>query len=111
MNSSFVRSVRRASPDRPGAGVPRQPVLDRGGFVSGEVIADQVHVQADGHGLVDPDWELLGLRGAVAPVQGGDHPAVGDVERGEQDGGLAADVRTELGTRARLVVEPWVLGS
>jgi hypothetical protein len=52
--------------------------------VRGKVVADQVDVQVRGHCLVDPDQELLELRGAVPVVQGADHGAVGDVEGGEQ---------------------------
>ncbi len=61
-----------------------QPLLDGGGLVPGEAVADQVHVQPSGHVLVDPGQELLDLRGPVAAVQGADHGAAGDVERGEQ---------------------------
>ena len=40
------------------AGVAGQPVTDRRGLVGGEVVADQVHVQVGGDGLVDGDEEL-----------------------------------------------------
>src|SRR6185437_4380587 len=36
------------------ARVPGQPGPDLGGVVGGVVVADQVHVQSGGHGLVDP---------------------------------------------------------
>ncbi len=69
-----------------------QPGLDRRGLVRGVVVADQMHVQFGGHGLVDRDEELLELGGTVFAVQLADHRAVGDVERGEQTGDAVADV-------------------
>jgi zinc-finger of transposase IS204/IS1001/IS1096/IS1165/Transposase len=57
-----------------------------------EVVADQVHLEPGGHVLVDPGQELLELRGPVAAVQGVDHGAVGDVERGEQVGRAVPDI-------------------
>ena len=63
-----------------------QPLPDEGGLVRGEVVADQVHVQAGRHGVVDPDQELAEFHGTVAAVQGADDGAVSDVERGEQAG-------------------------
>ena len=57
-----------------------------------EVVADQVHVQLGGHGLVDGDQELPELDRPVLAVQLGDHGAVGDVERREQAGDAVADV-------------------
>jgi hypothetical protein len=68
-------------------GEPRvfgQPVPDGGGLVGGEVVTDQVHVEFGGYGFVDGGEEFLELHRAVLAVQGGDHRAVGDVERGEQ---------------------------
>jgi hypothetical protein len=61
------------------------PGLDDGrGLVGCEVVADQVDLEPRGHGFVDGAQELLELDRAVSAVQRGDHPAVGDVERGEQ---------------------------
>ena len=57
-----------------------------------EVVADQVHLQPGGHGLVDPGQELLELRGPVVAAQLGDDGAVGDVERGEQVGRAVPDI-------------------
>ena len=68
-------------------GEPRvfgQPVPDGGGLVGGEVVTDQVHVEFGGYGFVDGGEEFLELHRAVLAVQGGDHRAVGDVERSEQ---------------------------
>jgi len=48
--------------------VAGQSLLDGGGLVPGEAVADQVHVQPSGHVLVDPGQELLELRGPVAAV-------------------------------------------
>ncbi len=62
-------------------GVAGQPGLDDGSLVRGQVVADQVHIQPGGHGLVDPGQELLELRRAVVAVQFTDDGAVGDVER------------------------------
>ena len=45
------------------------------------VVADQVRVQFDWHGLVDGGQELLELGGAVLAVQFADRGAVDDVER------------------------------
>ena len=66
--------------------------VDRRGLVGGEVVADQVHVQVGGNGLVDGDQELLELHRPVPAVQLGDHRAVGDVERREQAGDAVAGV-------------------
>ena len=74
------------------AGVAGQPGLDGRGLVGGEVVADQVHVQLGGHGLVDRGQELPELHGPVVAVQFADDGAVGDVERGEQAGRAVADV-------------------
>jgi hypothetical protein len=63
------------------AGVAGQPVPDGRGLVGGEVVADQVHVQVGGDGLVDGDQELAELDRPVLAVQCGDDGAVGDVER------------------------------
>ena len=52
--------------------------------MGGEVVTDQVHVEFGGYGFVDGGEEFLELHRAVLAVQGGDHRAVGDVERGEQ---------------------------
>ncbi|MDH6222990.1 hypothetical protein M2283_010342 [Streptomyces pseudovenezuelae] len=70
----------------------RQPGFDRRGFVGAVVVDDQVDLQVGGHLLVDPDQELLELRGPVPAVQGRDDFAGGDVERGEQGGQTVADV-------------------
>jgi hypothetical protein len=43
-----------------------------------------VHVEFGGYGFVDGGKEFLELHRAVLAAQGGDHRAVGDVERGEQ---------------------------
>jgi hypothetical protein len=40
-------------------GVAGQPGPDDGGLVGGEVVADQVHAQAGGDGLVDPARNFL----------------------------------------------------
>jgi len=63
-----------------------QPVVDRWCFVGGEVVAHQVHVEFDRHGLVDRGEELFEFHCTVAAVDLGDHGAVGDVECGEQAG-------------------------
>jgi hypothetical protein len=52
--------------------------------VGREVVADQVHVEFGGDGLVDGDQEFLELDRPVLGVDLGDHGAVGDVERREQ---------------------------
>ena len=44
--------------------------LDDRGLVGGEVVADQVHLEPGGHGLVNPGQELLELRGPVVAPQG-----------------------------------------
>ena len=51
------------------AGVAGQPGLDRRGLVGGVVVADQVHVELGGHGLVDGGQELLELDRPVPAVQ------------------------------------------
>src|SRR5262249_34252166 len=63
-----------------------------GGVVGGVVVADQGHVQAGGHGLVDGGPELLEVDRPVAAVQFADDGAVGDVERGEQAGDAVPQV-------------------
>ena len=67
-------------------------VLICGGVVGGVVVADQVHVQAGGHRLVDRGQELPELDGPVAAVQLADDGAVGDVEGREQAGDAVPQV-------------------
>jgi hypothetical protein len=50
------------------ARVPGQPGTDLSGAVGGVVVADQVYVQAGGHGLVDRDEDLAELDGAVPAI-------------------------------------------
>ena len=58
-----------------------QPVAYCRRLVGGQVVADEMHVQLVGDGLVDRGEELLELHGPVTSVKLGDHRAVGDVER------------------------------
>jgi len=46
--------------------VAGQPGPDDRALVSGEIVADHVHLQPGGHGLVDPGQEIPELRGPVA---------------------------------------------
>ena len=61
-----------------------EPVVDRGRLVGRQVVADQVHVQLGGYGLVDRDQEFLELDRPMSGVELRDHGAVGDVECREQ---------------------------
>ena len=101
--SLLQRSMNPAPPADDPAGVGRREVhveprvslqsLADGGVLMGSVVvADQVGVKIVGDLGVDLDQELLELGAAVAPVQAGDHAAVGDVERGEQAGRAVPDV-------------------
>ncbi|MEU8932509.1 hypothetical protein AB0D30_21800 [Streptomyces sp. NPDC048409] len=63
-----------------------EPGPDLGGVVGSVVVTDEVHVEAGGHGLVDPHRELLELDRPLAAVQGRYDAAVGDVEGCEQAG-------------------------
>lgn len=69
-----------------------QPVVDHRCLVGGQVVADQMHVQAGRHGLVDRDQKLLELgrtpRRWISERSG----AVRDVERGEQARGAVSHV-------------------
>src|ERR1035437_11067585 len=66
--------------------VLREPGPDRRGFAGAVGVADQMHIEFPGHGLVDGGQELPELCRAVLAVDLADHCAVGDVERGEQAG-------------------------
>src|ERR1035441_4417702 len=70
----------------------QQPVLDRGGFVGGVVVADQVQVQAGGSPRVDGLEELQELLLPVPAVVRGDDLPGGDVQGGEQAGRAIADI-------------------
>src|SRR5438105_9087039 len=72
--------------------MPGQPVVDEGGLVGGQVVADDMDVQLGGYGLVDGDEEFAVFYGPVLAVQFADDGAVGDVERGEQAGGAVPGV-------------------
>src|SRR5580658_459345 len=65
-------------------GVGGQPAVDRGGLVGGDVVEDDVDVQAGGDGFVDGGQELAELDGAVPGVQRPDHFPGGQVEGGVQ---------------------------
>lgn len=67
----------------------QQPGLDGRGLVSGVVVEHQVDVEAGRDFPVELDEELLELLRAVAPVQGTDDLAGGDLEGGEERGGAA----------------------
>lgn len=56
------------------------------------VVADHLHVQAVRDWVLDIGEELLELDRAMASVGGGNHGAIGHVQRGEQGRGAVQDV-------------------
>jgi len=58
-----------------------QPVAHCRRLVGGQVVADEMHVQLVGDGLVDRGEEFLELHGPVTSMKLGDHRAIGDIER------------------------------
>jgi hypothetical protein len=54
------------------------------------VVADQMDVQAGRYLFVERDQERFELGGPMVAVQGADHFAGGDLERGEQGGGAVS---------------------
>ncbi len=77
-----------------------QPGLHLGGFVRGEVVQDQVHVQLDRHVAVNDPQEAHEVLGGVSIPTVGQHLPGGDVEGRIQVGGAVALVVVGHGSRS-----------
>ena len=73
-------------------GPPRQPRLDRGGFVGRVVVHDDMDVEVLGDAGINLLEEVEELPGSMPPVALADDEAGGDVEGSEQGGRPVPDI-------------------